>query len=163
MIVVFGFMSLALNLHLSKEAGLSMEGVQEYLMQSFTASLGGIAGQVTAEDTIHQGDDPSADGHTLAGLNCDKYGGPSQEAASEMVYWSDIPSDSHHVSPFKRKEGPTQYLTFEPDQGGWYVTILICVSLVAHLYPGLFSPVKYSILLAFLRNVRIVLEFNNRC
>jgi len=39
-----------------------------------------------------------------------------------MVYWEDIPSDSKHISPFKRKSGPTQYLTFEPDQGGWYDT-----------------------------------------
>jgi len=56
--------------------------------------------------------------HRLAGLNCDKWGGPSNEAAEEMVYWEDIPSDSHHVSPF-RKPGISQYMTFEPDSGGW--------------------------------------------
>jgi hypothetical protein len=54
----------------------------------------------------------------LAELNCEKFGGPSQEVAQEMVYWEDIPSDNRFVSPFFR-EGETKYLTFEPDGGGW--------------------------------------------
>ncbi|CAB9502629.1 GDP-fucose protein O-fucosyltransferase [Seminavis robusta] len=57
-------------------------------------------------------------GHDLAGLKCDAYGGPSTDVAQEMVYWEDIPSDASFVSPFKRKD-KTQYLTFEPDDGGW--------------------------------------------
>lgn len=57
--------------------------------------------------------------HRLAGLNCDKFGGPSEEVAEEMVYWEDIPSDANFVSPFHKHDGPTQYMTFEPDQGGW--------------------------------------------
>ena len=36
--------------------------------------------------------------------------------AQEMVYWSDIPSDNAHVSPFF---SPHFFLTFEPDGGGW--------------------------------------------
>jgi len=55
-------------------------------------------------------------------LNCRAFGGPSEEAAQEMVYWQDIPSDSHYVSPFhpnKDKSRPKQYMTFEPDGGGW--------------------------------------------
>jgi hypothetical protein len=57
----------------------------------------------------------------IAGLNCDKYSGPSAEDAQEMVYWEDIPSDSEWISPFhsKHRNGPPQYLTFEPDLGGW--------------------------------------------
>lgn len=60
------------------------------------------------------------DKHYLAGLNCERFGGPSDEDAAEMVFWEDIPSDSLHISPFqdpKRK----QYLTFEADHGayGW--------------------------------------------
>ena len=57
----------------------------------------------------------------VAGLNCEKFGGPSMEAAQEMVYWEDIPSDAEWISPFhsKHRNGGTQYLTFEPDQGGW--------------------------------------------
>jgi hypothetical protein len=52
----------------------------------------------------------------LAGLNCDAYGGPEPEVAAEMVYWSDIPSDSEFVSPFHAKHGQhKRYLTFEPD------------------------------------------------
>ena len=52
----------------------------------------------------------------LAGLDCSAYGGPDNEKAEEMVYWSDIPSDNAHVSPFY---APNHYLTFEPDGGGW--------------------------------------------
>jgi hypothetical protein len=52
----------------------------------------------------------------LAGLNCDAYGGPAPEIAAEMVYWSDIPSDSEFISPFHAKHGQhKRYLTFEPD------------------------------------------------
>ena len=67
--------------------------------------------------------------HRIANLNCEAYGGPSNKDAEEMVYWEDIPKDALHVSPFhakhpdKKKEGSvepiTQYLTFEPDEGGW--------------------------------------------
>ena len=57
----------------------------------------------------------------IAGLNCDKFSGPSPQEAQEMVYWEDIPSDSEWISPFhsKHRNGPPQYLTFEPDLGGW--------------------------------------------
>ena len=55
---------------------------------------------------------------SLAGLSCTRYGGPSDAEAAEMVYWKDIPLDSHHVSPFFRPD-KTEYLTFEPDAGGW--------------------------------------------
>ena len=58
--------------------------------------------------------------HHLAGLSCDAYGGPSQQVAQEMVYWEDIPTDNKWISPFKQSK-VTQYLTFEPDGGGWYV------------------------------------------
>lgn len=51
----------------------------------------------------------------LSGLNCDAFGGPPREKAQEMVYWSDIPSDSQYVSPFHEKRGQhRRYLTFEP-------------------------------------------------
>lgn len=56
--------------------------------------------------------------HHLKGLLCEKYGGPSPEVAQEMVYWSDIPSDAEYVSPFLSTT-ETQYMTFEPDGGGW--------------------------------------------
>ena len=55
----------------------------------------------------------------LAGLNCDRWGGPSNDLAEEMVYWEDIPSDSQFISPFHKSEGPTQYFTFEADFAGW--------------------------------------------
>lgn len=52
----------------------------------------------------------------LAGLDCTAFGGPSNDIAAEMVYWSDVPSDNAHVSPFY---SPELYMTFEPDGGGW--------------------------------------------
>ena len=60
--------------------------------------------------------------HSIGGLTCSKYGGPSEEIASEMIYWQDIPSDATFKSPFHKKATSgesVQYLTFEPDGGGW--------------------------------------------
>jgi len=86
-----------------------------------------VVEDVRREDVVKQENvvvappkDDSAVSSTLAGLNCDAYGGPSPKQAQEMVYWSDIPSDSHYVSPFHEKHGQhRRYLTFEPDGGGW--------------------------------------------
>jgi len=59
----------------------------------------------------------------LATLDCKAYGGPSLEAAQEMVYWQEISSDSSYTPPFyqiNQHEGNgKKYLTFEPDGGGW--------------------------------------------
>ncbi|KAL3913639.1 MAG: hypothetical protein SGILL_006408, partial [Bacillariaceae sp.] len=72
----------------------------------------------TNEELIH---------HQIANLNCDKYGGPSQEKAQEMVYWEDIPQDAQYMSPFHRKKRQggkmslTQFLTFEPDHVSLFV------------------------------------------
>ena len=55
---------------------------------------------------------------TLATLSCEAHGGPDTEAAQEMVYWHDIPSDSKYQSPLFRQDGVERYLTFEPDGGG---------------------------------------------
>jgi len=58
--------------------------------------------------------------HRLAGLSCDRFGGPNNSFAErEMVYWSDIPSDHLYLSPFRRANDEEQFLTFEPDHGGW--------------------------------------------
>jgi hypothetical protein len=61
------------------------------------------------------------DGHVIAGLSCEKYGGPSEESAAEMVYWRDIPTDTAFASPFSTLSSSSdlKYLTFEPDEGGW--------------------------------------------
>lgn len=67
--------------------------------------------------------------HEVAGLNCDRYNGPSEEIAAEMVYWRDIPKDAEFISPFADHGGGPKYLTFEPDEGGWnnirYVWVLL--------------------------------------
>jgi hypothetical protein len=57
--------------------------------------------------------------HRLGGLNCDRFNGPSEDIASEMVYWSDIPDDSKFISPYANVGPQKKYLTFEPDEGGW--------------------------------------------
>jgi hypothetical protein len=60
--------------------------------------------------------------HPVAGLDCSEHGGPFDKAdAEELVYWRDIASDNAWVSPFKKiiGDGERQYLTFEPDGGGW--------------------------------------------
>ena len=54
---------------------------------------------------------------TLATLDCRPYGGPNN--AQEMVYWYDIPSDSLYTSPLSPRRQQKQYMTFEPDGGGW--------------------------------------------
>ena len=56
--------------------------------------------------------------YSLADLQCQAYGGPHDAAAAEMVYWKDIPNDAEFVSPLRRNNEP-QYLTFEPDEGGF--------------------------------------------
>jgi len=73
--------------------------------------------------------------HKIANLSCEAYGGPSNKDAEEMVYWEDIPRDALHMSPFhvdhpeykphqtgantNKVQKITQFLTFEPDEGGW--------------------------------------------
>jgi len=69
------------------------------------------------EEGPEKGGDKSKKGHQIAGLNCDAYGGPTEEDAAEMVYWQDIPTDSKHVSPLKASGPEPKYLTFEPDEG----------------------------------------------
>lgn len=59
------------------------------------------------------------DVHKVAGLSCAKHGGPSDDLASEMVYWKDIPEDASYVSPFREYGPAKKYLTFEPDEGGF--------------------------------------------
>ena len=71
-----------------------------------------------ASDTIDT-EDGATPPPKIAGLSCDRFGGPSEEIAAEMVYWRDIPKDAAFVSPYKKTSGEKQYLTFEPDEGGF--------------------------------------------
>ena len=52
--------------------------------------------------------------HSLAGLSCDKFGGPTKDILShvDMIYWNDIPEDSEYKSPFYDED---KYLTFETE------------------------------------------------
>ena len=73
--------------------------------------------QNTANNENNSDDD---DHHRVAGLNCDSYGGPSNDLAKEMIYWNEI-DESDYRSPFAALNSPEEpkYLTFEPDEGGW--------------------------------------------
>jgi len=63
--------------------------------------------------------------HPVAGLDCSEHDGPIRmEDAKEMAYWRDIQKDNTWTSPFMKKTTninttKRQYLTFEPDGGGW--------------------------------------------
>ena len=75
---------------------------------------------LSTDDDATSSQSPNKLDHSLAGLSCTHYGGPSDTLAqSEMMYWSDIPTDSHYVSPFYNPDEEEKYMTFEPDGGGW--------------------------------------------
>ena len=86
-----------------------------------------VASEMADDDEVgskskksHDSVDTNQPQHKVAGLDCSRYGGPSPEIASEMVYWEDVPTDSSFASPFaSTTDGETRYLTFEPDEGGW--------------------------------------------
>ena len=63
--------------------------------------------------------DTSHHSSSLAGLSCADYGGPPHDAAAEMVYWRDIPSDERFVSPFYDEDGPEKFLLFDMDCAGF--------------------------------------------
>jgi len=60
--------------------------------------------------------------HQVAGLDCSAHGGPDASSHTpviqDLVYWKDFPHDNAYISPLKSKT-ERQYLTFEPDGGGW--------------------------------------------
>eukprot|EP00985_Skeletonema_marinoi_P018595 scaffold10417_cov137-Skeletonema_marinoi.AAC.19 len=68
---------------------------------------------------LDTGEKPPPPVHDLAGLSCSDHGGPSDDLAKEMIYWSDIPSDDAFVSPIGANSKKRKYLTFEPDGGGF--------------------------------------------
>lgn len=69
----------------------------------------GMSPKAAKSDTAAQGTSK------IASLSCEAFGGPPQQDAEEMVYWSDIPSDAKYISPLKKKRGERrQYMTFEP-------------------------------------------------
>jgi hypothetical protein len=71
------------------------------------------------QSTVTDSEEKPPPVHDLAGLSCSDHGGPSNEFAQEMIYWSDIPSDDKFISPIGTKSNKRKYLTFEPD--GKYV------------------------------------------
>lgn len=108
------FITLSVNLlHGSIVHNLS---TSTHLLDSLLLDSG--ASSIRSNDNVNEAPNIHEDQQNvpLAGLDCTAYGGPSNDKAAEMVYWSDIPSDNAHVSPFYV---PNTFMTFEPDGGGW--------------------------------------------
>ena len=57
----------------------------------------------------------------LGKLVCEKYGGPSEAASQEMVYWRDFPEDREYKSPFRssKNEKKRKYVSVVMDAGGF--------------------------------------------
>jgi len=100
----------------------------EHAMQQFEMNhLGGHDAKVDEQKkkrsvklqsaVLDSGEKPPPPVHDLAGLSCSDHGhgGPSDEIAKEMIYWSDIPSDDKFVSPIGANSIKRKYLTFDPD------------------------------------------------
>jgi len=74
--------------------------------------------------------------HKVAGLSCREFRGPAASASNEMVYWKDIPKDANFESPYKRVGPEVKYLTFEPDEGGWYESIKVSRQCAVFIFGG---------------------------
>lgn len=121
---------------------------------SFQKSIANVMARIKDEEPVIKSDadnnnaknPPAADNNNdlktprgeseIAKLSCEKYGGPSDEDSQEMVYWSDVPSDSLYVSPLKKKlkKGERRYMTFEPDGGYAYRLLFVVVHKLVLLY-----------------------------
>ena len=54
----------------------------------------------------------------------------TDDATSEMVYWSDVRGDDGFMSPIGNEPGKKKYLTFEPDGEGEMARLCGCLTLV---------------------------------
>lgn len=75
-VLVFGSIALFLGGRQEELIKVQTSGTKQQLLQTFS-----------------QKSLPTNGTSKLAGLSCGAYGGPEDEAAQEMVYWHDIPSD----------------------------------------------------------------------
>jgi GDP-fucose protein O-fucosyltransferase len=67
------------------------------------------------ENTKHMANEAPEDSSSL--LQCQAYGGPSVEAAAEMVYWRrDIPKEKQFHTIY---DGTDKYFVYEPDEAGF--------------------------------------------
>mmetsp|Transcript_36468 Transcript_36468/g.88342 ORF Transcript_36468/g.88342 Transcript_36468/m.88342 type:complete len:562 (-) Transcript_36468:4894-6579(-) len=118
---VFGLcflLSVSLNfLHDSEAIPHDHNTAVKRAIEDFKQDMKSKGGPTLDSQKNRPGEDSNT-GRRLAELNCEKWGGPEMEAAQEMVYWEDIPSDETFVSPFCQ-QGKERFMTFEPDGGGW--------------------------------------------
>ena len=127
MFVMFATVAMAVSFgnifhyHMAHDEGADVTALKNFLATHFRTER--RTEDVAQGADVSDGSDVSSvstDHHEVSGLSCSKFGGPSDEAASEMIYWSDIPSDSKHTSPFLPGPGEDEkFVTFEPDHGGW--------------------------------------------
>ena len=121
----------AFSIILDDSASLTSSGILEAIDAAVSSTGGGshsVRGAASARGDGRKDEDTNADApdavHKVAGLSCRKHGGPPDEIAAEMVYWRDIPQDAAYVSPFKSYGPEKKYLTFEPDEGGFFSSFL---------------------------------------
>ena len=149
-LVAFGLVTLAQNrlFHSTTTSSYETDGGMAHVLESFTDHHPAVRQDDTTSSKIVEYNIPQ---HTkmnaslsrksaVAGLSCAAHGGPPDEVSQEMVYWRDIPDDSHHMSPLHRNRHPekeqkqqpekqsfAEYLTFEPDRGTEARTSGCCV------------------------------------
>lgn len=97
------------------------DGFAAGMMSSFVMEVANETKKRTIENSSKEVSDGRTDSrgeklHKVAGLSCADHGGPSDDFAKEMVFWSDIEADEDYKSPFYDEE---KYVTFEPDHGGF--------------------------------------------
>jgi hypothetical protein len=114
--------------HNAQTSGVSMDKLKEWshkrkvAKEKFVSATEKPTNAIVAPTTLKpesKAPDSSTSSRKIAGLNCDRFGGPSEEIAAEMVYWRDIPNDAQYHSPYANYGQSPKYLTFEPDEGGW--------------------------------------------
>ena len=97
-----------------------------FLFRSFYLSN---EGSKVEEEKFGHGEEPKEDREStvesssstsppLGRLRCEIYGGPSDKAAQEMVYWRDIPQDDAHKNVF-RSAKQRKFVSMEADAGGF--------------------------------------------
>ena len=84
-----------ITLRLVKTKDFQTEMSMEQYLQRFVVPKSDISDKSEPVEEKDSGHD-----HAIAGLSCERFGGPSQEDLEEIIYWEDIPSDALYKSPF---------------------------------------------------------------
>jgi hypothetical protein len=99
-----------------KEIPLVLLLVAAVVIHLYLQLGGGGSGSTTARDaaSFERKQIGFGKNQPILSLSCEKFGGPSEEIAAEMVYWRQKPSNTNYTSPFRGVSNSTKYLTFTP-------------------------------------------------